>query len=313
MPHDKDIDRKAVEKDYYGGMKYKELADKYGVSLNTVKSWKQRYNWSRPAKESMHTKANQVCATQKSMHTNANKPLPDLPEAEELTDRERLFCEIFDRNHNATQAYIKAYGCSWDTAHRSAYKLSARVGVKRYLAALRKERRELYNLQPEDIVERMMQIAFGDIGNYLQFGQREEDVMGPYGPVKVEDADGNKRILKKNVNFIDVNASDYVDTALIQEISQGRDGIKIKLGNNVEALKWLMSYFEWNPTDKHKKEFDEKKLQLEQQRLDLAKQQAEKQDAPPQVQDLSGILEALKPQQPLNKIFGPEDKANDEE
>ena len=29
------------------GMKYKDIAEKYGVSLNTVKSWKKRYNWER--------------------------------------------------------------------------------------------------------------------------------------------------------------------------------------------------------------------------------------------------------------------------
>lgn len=36
-----------AEQDYMNGMKYKEIADKYGVSLNTVKSWKKRYNWDR--------------------------------------------------------------------------------------------------------------------------------------------------------------------------------------------------------------------------------------------------------------------------
>ena len=34
-------------KDYLAGMKYKEIAEKYGVSLNTVKSWKQRNSWDR--------------------------------------------------------------------------------------------------------------------------------------------------------------------------------------------------------------------------------------------------------------------------
>lgn len=29
------------------GLKYKEIAEKYGVSLNTVKSWKQRHGWDR--------------------------------------------------------------------------------------------------------------------------------------------------------------------------------------------------------------------------------------------------------------------------
>ena len=38
--------------DYESGMKYKEIAEKYGVSLNTVKSWKTRH-WN---KKSVHTK-----------------------------------------------------------------------------------------------------------------------------------------------------------------------------------------------------------------------------------------------------------------
>ncbi|OPA76634.1 hypothetical protein BVG16_15750 [Paenibacillus selenitireducens] len=38
---------KKAEADYQRGMKYKEIADKYGVSLNTVKSWKQRHGWER--------------------------------------------------------------------------------------------------------------------------------------------------------------------------------------------------------------------------------------------------------------------------
>lgn len=40
-----------AEKDYKLGMKYKEIADKYGVTINTVKSWKQRYNWTRDGAE----------------------------------------------------------------------------------------------------------------------------------------------------------------------------------------------------------------------------------------------------------------------
>ena len=36
-----------AENDYMLGMKYKEIAEKYGISLNTVKSWKQRYGWER--------------------------------------------------------------------------------------------------------------------------------------------------------------------------------------------------------------------------------------------------------------------------
>lgn len=34
-------------KDYMDGMKYQDIANKYGVSINTVKSWKQRNGWNR--------------------------------------------------------------------------------------------------------------------------------------------------------------------------------------------------------------------------------------------------------------------------
>ncbi|MFU0784291.1 phage terminase small subunit [Clostridium sp.] len=37
--------------DYLNGMKYKELAEKYDVSLNTIKSWIKRYGWSKLKKQ----------------------------------------------------------------------------------------------------------------------------------------------------------------------------------------------------------------------------------------------------------------------
>ncbi|MGG5463496.1 P27 family phage terminase small subunit [Clostridium sp. B9] len=36
-----------AHKDYVAGMKYKDIAEKYDVSINTVKSWKARYAWTR--------------------------------------------------------------------------------------------------------------------------------------------------------------------------------------------------------------------------------------------------------------------------
>ncbi len=37
---------KAYE-DYVSGMTYKKIAEKYDVSINTVKSWQKRYKWTR--------------------------------------------------------------------------------------------------------------------------------------------------------------------------------------------------------------------------------------------------------------------------
>ncbi|GAC42291.1 phage terminase small subunit [Paenibacillus popilliae] len=49
-----------AEQDYMQGLKYKEIAEKYDVTLNTVKSWKQRHGWQRnkgaPDQKGVHTK-----------------------------------------------------------------------------------------------------------------------------------------------------------------------------------------------------------------------------------------------------------------
>ncbi|NBI08074.1 phage terminase small subunit [Senegalia massiliensis] len=40
-----------AKEDYIKGMKYKDLADKYDVSLNTIKSWVKRYGWAKEKKQ----------------------------------------------------------------------------------------------------------------------------------------------------------------------------------------------------------------------------------------------------------------------
>lgn len=60
------INYELAEKDYKNGMKYKDIATKYGVSLNTVKSWKTRY-WNANKKK-------KVCThNKKSTHTKKAK------------------------------------------------------------------------------------------------------------------------------------------------------------------------------------------------------------------------------------------------
>lgn len=39
-----------AKKDYQAGMKYKDIASKYDVSINTVKSWQRRHGWTRNKK-----------------------------------------------------------------------------------------------------------------------------------------------------------------------------------------------------------------------------------------------------------------------
>ncbi|WP_406541952.1 helix-turn-helix domain-containing protein [Clostridium ljungdahlii] len=59
-----DVNKDLVKIDYLQGMKYKDIASKFGVSIDTVKSWVKRYGWSKERqkfkKMSAHKEAKKV-------------------------------------------------------------------------------------------------------------------------------------------------------------------------------------------------------------------------------------------------------------
>lgn len=56
------------------GMKYKDIAEKYNTTINTVKSWKKRYGWDR--KEGAH-KEEKVCTQNKEGAPVPQKQIED--------------------------------------------------------------------------------------------------------------------------------------------------------------------------------------------------------------------------------------------
>ncbi len=86
-----------------------------------------------------------------------------------------------------------------------------------------------------------MDIAFSDITDYLLFGQEEVPVMGAFGPV-VDKETGET--LTKIVNTVKFQESSGVDSTIISEVKQGKDGASIKLGERMKALDWLTDHMD---------------------------------------------------------------------
>ena len=248
-------DNKASDayKDYRKGMKYKDIADKYNVSLNTVKSWKRR-QWAdiekgvQPKKKSVHTK--------RTPKESSNAPPKEelLPEEietlnnEELTERQRLFCLYYVRWFNATKAYQKAYSCDYFTAAANGPRLLGNARIKEEIQRIKDAKIKQTMYSTEDYFQKMIDIAYSDVTDYLSFGQEE-----------VHDKNGNTFMM----NVINLKESCDVDGTLIQEVKQGKDGCSIKLVSKEFALKWL---------DKHYSEAtDLQKAQLEQLRAQTDK------------------------------------------
>lgn len=206
-----------AEQDYMSGMKYKDIAEKYGVTLNTVKSWKVRYGWN---KKGVHTKTKKVC-TQKQGKNNAMKEaiaeaVDQVIDNPDLTDKQRLFCLHYVRCFNATKAYQKAYKCDYLSAKAHGYELLQSVAVCEEIKRLKQNRLNREMLDESDIFQKYMDIAFSDITDYVTFGQEEVPVMAMYGPVEIKDEETGKKVpLTKRINVVKFKESSEVDGTLI--------------------------------------------------------------------------------------------------
>lgn len=295
-----------AELDYINGMKYKDIAEKYNVSINTVKSWKTRYGWYRNKdKKSMHTKSKKVCTQKKNACENKNKTLIDevqeLSNNNELTDKQKLFCVIYSQCLNATKAYMKAYKCTYETAMVNGSKLLSNTRVKAQLDILIAAKCNKEFLQ-RSVIQKYIDIAFADIGDYVQFGQRyklcwTKDKDGNDVPV-IDPETGEQKVI--TYNYLDLKESNLVDTTLIEEVSEGKQGIKFKLADKMKALDFLTKHCNLlNDEEKTKLDIENKKLQNEKLRAEIRERNCNDEN---EELENDGFIDALKSE--VDNVWG---------
>jgi phage terminase small subunit len=246
-----------AERDYVLGKKYQDIADKYGVSVNTVKSWKRRYKWKRVITNGAPKKEKRV-QTNKGCKQVQYAPVILLKEENELTEKQKLFCQFFANNNNATQAAIKA-GYSKQTARMIGYENLTKPYIRLEVNRLKKIMQQSVMLSPDDIVERYMRIAFSDMTDVAEWGTELIPDIDAAGNMQV-DHEGNIKMIRRN--YFTFKNHDEVDGGLICEIKMGRQGLSVKLEDRQKALAWLADYFNMNPMNKHKMQYDNAVLAL---------------------------------------------------
>lgn len=235
-----------AEADYVSGMKYKDIAAKYEVSINTVKSWKKRYAWSRNKKTDCTKKG---CTQNKKGAHKKEAVAEDVSQVvinDELTDQQQLFCLYQSRMFNYTKAYMKAYpGCTYASAAVLGSRLMKNQLIRETIEQLKQNHMNREMLKQEDIFQKYMDIAFADVTDYVSFGRENIQVIGAFGPVMVENKEtGEKEVLEKEVNTVKFKQSEDVDGTLITEVKQGKDGVSIKLVDKMKALQWLADHMD---------------------------------------------------------------------
>ena len=259
---------------YLKGAKLVDIASQLNIPEGTVRRWKCTHDWdnersdkkSERSERKKEKKKKQVAVEVEQVMVN-----PD------LTDRQRLFCVLYIKCFNATKAYQKAYGCSYETALTNGPALLGNTRIKGEIKKMKQNRLNREMLDEHDIFQRYMDIAFADITDFLEFGQEEVQVMAMYGPVFVKDPEtGEKKPLMKTVNTVHFKQSADVDGTLISEVKQGKDGASIKLPDRMKALDWLADHMDFATAE-------------QQAKIKLLKAQTERLSLEPPGEDEDGV------------------------
>lgn len=274
-----------AEQDYMAGMKYKDIAAKYGVTLNTVKSWKTRYKWDKKGARTKKQKVRTQNPTEKTKKQETAEQVEQVLGNPELNDKQRLFCLYYTKSFNATRAYLKAYpGCGYNTATVKSCQLMKDERIRKEIFQLKQAKMNKAMLETEDVFQKYIDIAFSDIADFVEFGREEVQVMGAFGPIEKLDEETGERVpVTKTINSVRFRESSEVDGSLISEVSQGKDGAKIKLLDKMKALDWLTAHMDLAT--------EEQRAKVEKLKAETAKIKGE--DADDGGLD-DGFLEALK-------------------
>ncbi len=289
------------------GYKLVDISKELDIPSGTVRRWKKTYNWDNERSD----KNSERSLKQNNKKIEEKEPIAEevkeVLENTELTDKQRLFCIYYIEDFNATKAYQKANNCSYYTAKSHGYKLLQNVAVKNEIDKLTeeclKEQEISSKLLNKRLVETYIKIAFSDISDYLKFGQKHEKVWkvndeGEYIPV-IDPETGQQKV--RIFNVVSLNESAEVDTSIISEVSEGKDGIKIKLQDKMKAMQWLSDRVSSLPIATREK------LELEKTKLELAKIKAGENDSDEEFED-DGFMDAIK--ESVNEVVWTDEEIN---
>ena len=230
---------------YKSGMKLVDIADQLGKPEGTIRRWKSTYGWDGERSEK---KSERSVTRRTEKKTQTDDGTKETLQNDDLTPERQMFCIYYSKTFNATQSYLNAFHCSYDTANAEGYKLLVKPCVRKEIERLKEIKRQQIIAGADDIVELQMRIAFADIGNYMSFGHKE-----------FHDPETEESYM---VSTVDLKESKNTDTQIIQEVKRGKDGVSLKLADRQKAIDWLTKYFLMHPDDKYKAEFDKKRAEV---------------------------------------------------
>jgi phage terminase small subunit len=235
-----------------GGTKpLKEIAAELGVSEATLRSWKKRDKWGdadatqRASRKSQRNAQRNTDTNRKRQAAVNHSLVVSVEHNDNLSDVEKAFCFHFVQCFNRTQAAWRTghYG-NLNSAKDGGWRMFHNPAVQAEISRLKAMKHAALLADVDDLVELHMRIAFGDMTDFAVWGYDE----------------------KLRANRLAALPSDTIDGQLVREVSESAQGFKVKLRDTAQSMAFLERFFEANPMDQHKKEYDNKRLELEKQK-----------------------------------------------
>lgn len=156
-----------------------------------------------------------------------------------LTPKQQRFVAEYLLDLNATQAAVRA-GYSAKTAHSAGPRLLANVEVARALEEAFKARSERTEITQDRVLRELAKMGFSDIRKAVRWETREATPAEVLEDLEDQPHGGAlKRQLRTEVQVVTLVDSDKIDpdtAAAIAEISQTKDGLRLKMHDKLGSL-----------------------------------------------------------------------------
>lgn len=264
MPRVRSPEREKAKELYLnakGNIKLIDIAQQLGVLDTQIRKWKSQDKWDNELEgkgtlpNTKRNVTNKKVSKKKEEKEPIREAVKEVMENEELTEKQKLFCIYYSKCFNATKAYLKAYECDYIAANVNGSRLLVKDSIKAMIDQLTQVTINKEVLK-RSLLQKYIDIAFSDIKEYMEFGT--ETIEGKKGEFEL--------------SVVKLKDSNGVDGTLISEVSQGKDGIKIKMLDKMKAMDFLSKHTNLlSDEEKTKLDIEYKNLQIEKTKAEINK------------------------------------------
>lgn len=274
-----------------GEMLLKDIAEKLGKSSSQIRNWKTKDKWDEQLNDCATNETNDCATNQKKRKPQAEKrkerrvETDELPvdENSDLTDKQWLFCRYYTKYWNATKAYQKVYECDYMQAMSNGSRLLRNDKIRKEIAAIKRDIADGIMIESRAVLQKWIDIAFADISDYVTWGTEKRLIPDVYVGRDAND----KKVFKDkeiDVNYVHLKSASNIDTSIVTEIKEGKDGVTVKLADKMKALDFLTKYMDLLNDN------ELKQLKIEKELIAIRKANGDDHD---EYED-DGFIEALK-------------------